>query len=276
MPPSGWVPSHSLRTMTTTPLSRRALVLGGVGLVGSSALAGCAIPLGSLRRKASPTPAGTAPSEESLSAADLAERLRGALGATPSARFRSQREKTFGQALGWTATGVVTYPPTGPSPHARYSVLLDAGGRADILLQGDAMYVRVGKAWQKISTSTLTVDGQRLDHEIRLTTSFLGQAAVVPTARFRRSAVSGMAGTTQWTGSLTGEEWLGSLPPALAARMGPVTALDVQLYLDAAGRPVRRIDAVRPNSLEFTIETTWQRWGAPVSVPSVPVEAIPA
>ena len=119
----------------------------------ASALAGCVLPKGDQGGGTSPTPPSSRPSEESLSATDLALRIHGSLGTTPSARFRSQRQKTFGHSYGWTATGVVTYPPTGSSPHARFSVLLDAGGRVDILLRGDAMYVHAGSAWQKVSAA---------------------------------------------------------------------------------------------------------------------------
>ncbi len=146
----------------------------------------------------------------------------------------------------------------------------------EILVVGSGLYVREDGRWQTVSTSTLSVDGQRLDHEIRLTPSLLGQAASIPTARFRRSPAGGQPGTAQWTAFCTGDEWRRTLPAPIAEQVSAATGFDVLLYLDADGRPTKRIDAVRPNNMEITIETTWEDWGVRVRIPTGPSGGLPA
>jgi hypothetical protein len=48
-----------------------------------------------------------------------------------------------------------------------------------------------------------------------------------------------------------------------------VAGFEVLLYLDKAGRPIRRIDALLPNDKQVTIETTWQAWGTKVQIPKM-------
>jgi hypothetical protein len=197
-------------------------------------------------------------------------RVQRALGAAPSARFTARRAPAFGGLVGWTATGTAVYPATGPSPRALFTLVTEDGAQYEILVVGSGLYVREDGRWQTVSTSTLSVDGQRLDHEIRLTPGLLGQAAFIPTARFRRSPASGRPGTAQWTAFCTGDEWRRTLPAPIAEQVSAATGFDVLLYLDADGRPARRIDAVRPNNMEITIETAWEDWGVGVRIPTGP------
>lgn len=241
--------------------SRRDVVHGGVLLL-ATGLAGCTTAPGA---GPAPTPS-TTPAEE-LPAAELLARVLAAVGPTPSASVTHER----GQADGgwrWTVGGQVEYDPDGTG-RAAAKFDTSQGPAFDVLVVGGSVYEGAGRGWARMRYGQLPRTLQEAVHELLDASLLLGPAGRVEGAVFRR-AVASAPDTQSWVATLDPAEWAADLPPDLQDFYPGALGFDVLLTLDAAGRPVSRIDALRPNNLQVTVLTTWTDWGRPVDVPTAP------
>lgn len=167
----------------------------------------------------------------------------------------------------WTAGGHVTYADDGGAG-ALVTVKTAGSPDVDFLLVDGALFVRgtSKKAWSRVQRiQTLPRDTQIFLSELSDGLRLLGPAGRVRGTTFTDISQPGRAA---WSGSMTGEAWSKGLPPARQDRYQTASGMDVQLVVDADGRPASRVDFLRPNSLEMTIQTTWSDWGTPFDLPA--------